>query len=110
MPRRVYTYRPETGWEGLNQLATAGAILIALGGVVFLVNVYRSLRHGQPAGDNPWDADSLEWGTASPPPNCNLKVRMCILPHNSENPHCARISWATAQRYCKSRLYRRRAP
>lgn len=72
MPRRVYTYRPETGWQGLSELATLGALIIALGGLVFIANVLWSRRHGVPAGPNPWGADSLEWGTTSPPPNYNF--------------------------------------
>jgi heme/copper-type cytochrome/quinol oxidase subunit 1 len=43
-----------------------------LGGVLLLVNIFRSLRHGIPAADNPWNADSLEWATSSPPPVYNF--------------------------------------
>jgi cytochrome c oxidase subunit 1 len=39
---------------------------------LFLWNVLYSLRHGDPAGDNPWDADTLEWATSSPPPAYNF--------------------------------------
>jgi len=67
MPRRVYTYLDETGWRPLNQLSSLGAVVLALGVLVFVVNVVRSLRRGTPAGDNPWDADTLEWAAASPP-------------------------------------------
>jgi cytochrome c oxidase subunit 1 len=72
MPRRVYTYRPETGWQGLNQLATLGALILAAGGIVFIANVLWSRKRGPLAGPDPWGADSLEWGTASPPPNYNF--------------------------------------
>jgi cytochrome c oxidase subunit 1 len=72
MPRRVYTYRAETGWEGLNLLASAGALVIALGGLVFLANVVWSLRRGACASADPWGADSLEWAVPSPPPNYNF--------------------------------------
>jgi cytochrome c oxidase subunit I+III len=68
MTRRVYTYLPETGWGPLNFLATLGAFTIAASVLVFLVNVARSLRRGLAAGDNPWEAESLEWATSSPPP------------------------------------------
>jgi cytochrome c oxidase subunit 1 len=67
MPRRVYTYLPETGWGGLNLLASIGAVTIAVSVVVFLVNVARSLRVGEAAGANPWGADTLEWAATSPP-------------------------------------------
>ena len=67
MPRRVYTYLPETGWGGLNLLASIGAVTIAASVLVFLVNVARSLRVGEAAGANPWGADTLEWAASSPP-------------------------------------------
>jgi cytochrome c oxidase subunit I+III len=67
MPRRVYTYLPETGWGNLNLLATLGAVTIAASVLIFLVNVASSLRAGAPAGDDPWGGDTLEWATTSPP-------------------------------------------
>ena len=69
MPRRVYTYLPEMGWGSLNLLSTAGAVIIVASMVVFLGNVFVSLRRGVPAGENPWDASTLEWATLSPPPS-----------------------------------------
>ena len=72
MPRRVYTYPPEMGWGLMNLLAGIGAILMVLGSLLFIVNVFRSRRHGEVAGDNPWNASTLEWATTSPPPNCNF--------------------------------------
>jgi len=72
MPRRVYTYGAEMGWGGLNALASIGALTIAVSMLLFVVNVWRSLRHGEPAGDNPWGAGTLEWSIASPPPACNF--------------------------------------
>jgi cytochrome c oxidase subunit I+III len=67
MPRRVYTYMADTGWGSLNLLATIGACVIAVAVLVFLVNVFHSLRQGQVAGPNPWGADTLEWSATSPP-------------------------------------------
>jgi cytochrome c oxidase subunit 1 len=72
MPRRVYTYAPNMGWNELNALASVGALAIAISMVLFLVNVIRSYRAGMPAGDNPWGASTLEWATASPPPVYNF--------------------------------------
>ncbi len=72
MPRRVYTYLPETGWGPLNLLSTIGAIGLAVSLVVFLVNVILSWRSGEPAGDDPWGGDSLEWATSSPPAPYNF--------------------------------------
>jgi cytochrome c oxidase subunit 1 len=72
MTRRIYTYLPETGWGPLNLAATIGAVIIAASVLAFVVNVARSLRRGPAAGDNPWEAESLEWATASPPPPYNF--------------------------------------
>jgi cytochrome c oxidase subunit I+III len=72
MPRRVYTYLPETGWGPLNFVATIGAVVMALSVALFLVNVAVSRRRGELAGENPWDAPTLEWATASPPPSCSF--------------------------------------
>ncbi|HEX2254658.1 MAG TPA: cytochrome c oxidase subunit I [Thermoanaerobaculia bacterium] len=68
MPRRVYTYLPGRGWENLNLLATVGAMVIGLSVLLFAANVMRSLRRGEPAGHDPWAADTLEWALPSPPP------------------------------------------
>jgi cytochrome c oxidase subunit 1 len=72
MPRRVYTYQPEMGWGNLNLLATAGAVILLIGFVLFLWNAVSSARSGLLAGDNPWDAGTLEWATSSPPPPQNF--------------------------------------
>ncbi len=72
MPRRVYTYTPETGWGPLNFLQTIGAVILALSLAVYLVNVILSLRRGLVAPRNPWDAATLEWATTSPPPPYNF--------------------------------------
>ncbi|HEX2033512.1 MAG TPA: cytochrome c oxidase subunit I [Chloroflexota bacterium] len=74
MPRRVYTYPDLPGWGILNAVATAGAFLLGASVLVLLWNVWRSLRHGRPAGDNPWEAWTLEWATTSPPPPHNFAV------------------------------------
>ncbi len=74
MPRRIYTYGPEMGWTNLNLVTTIGSFLFALGVLLFLVNVAISLRGGAVAGDNPWDAPTLEWATPSPPPPYNFAV------------------------------------
>jgi len=72
MTRRIYTYPSEMQWGGANALATAGALVILLGGILFLVNVFTSRRNGEMAGPNPWDSGTLEWATASPPQNFNF--------------------------------------
>ena len=72
MPRRVYTYLPELGWDALNLVSTVGAFVIAAGVALTLANIARSLRHGEPSGPNPWGASTLEWSTTSPPPQYNF--------------------------------------
>jgi cytochrome c oxidase subunit 1 len=72
MPRRVYTYLPESGWGTLNLVASIGAFILGLGVLVFIFNVLWARRHGVMAGNNPWEADTLEWSVASPPPNYNF--------------------------------------
>nr|WP_153492391.1 cytochrome c oxidase subunit I [Sinorhizobium medicae] len=72
MPRRVYTYPAEMGWDTLNLVSTLGATLFVVSFLVFLYNVAASARGGHVAGDNPWDASTLEWATASPPPPHNF--------------------------------------
>jgi cytochrome c oxidase subunit 1 len=72
MPRRVYTYPAEMGWATLNMVASLGTVLLAIGGLVFLYNVTKSYVAGAVATDNPWNADSLEWATSSPPPVYNF--------------------------------------
>ena len=74
MPRRIYTYADGLGWGPVNLVITLGAYLFALGVLLFLVNVWRSLKGGERAGANPWDAPSLEWATSSPPPPYNFAV------------------------------------
>ena len=74
MPRRIYTYPAGMGWDTTNLVVSAGSALFAAGVLLFLINVAVSLRRGAPAGDNPWDAPTLEWATASPPPPYNFAV------------------------------------
>jgi cytochrome c oxidase subunit I+III len=68
MPRRVYTYPESLNVAGENLIATIGAFVLAAGFALFSWEAWRAGRHGLPAGDNPWQADTLEWSMASPPP------------------------------------------
>ena len=72
MPRRIWTYPSDVGWTGLNQLVTIGGGIFGLGTGISLVNWVWARFRGEPAGDDPWDADSLEWSTSSPPPHWNF--------------------------------------
>ena len=78
MPRRIYTYQPGRGLETLNQIASLGAAFQILGVLFFLINVIRSLRSGAVAGDDPWDAWTLEWSTSSPPPEYNFATEPAV--------------------------------
>jgi len=68
MPRRVYTYLPETGWGDLNMLASIGAFVMGIAAIVFVANVVYSWKLGKVASINPWGADTLEWSLPSPIP------------------------------------------
>jgi cytochrome c oxidase subunit 1 len=73
MPRRYYTYPDGMGWNFWNLISTVGGFVIALSFVVFIVNVIRSRKKGEEAGDDPWDGRTLEWSTSSPPPEYNFE-------------------------------------
>jgi cytochrome c oxidase subunit 1 len=72
MPRRIADYASNAGWNDLNLLATFGGFLIAASILPFIWNVFVSLRNGTVAGDDPWEANTLEWATSSPPPPYNF--------------------------------------
>jgi cytochrome c oxidase subunit 1 len=72
MPRRIADYSSTAGWNDLNLAATVGGFLIAASMVPLLWNVFVSLRSGEIAGDDPWEGNTLEWATTSPPPPYNF--------------------------------------
>ncbi len=74
MPRRVYTYQAGLGWGALNMLETIGAFVLATGMAVFILDFVLSRVRGEPAGNDPWHADTLEWAVSSPPPAYNFAV------------------------------------
>ncbi|HEX4808507.1 MAG TPA: cytochrome c oxidase subunit I [Bryobacteraceae bacterium] len=73
MPRRIYTYSAGRGWELWNMISTIGVFLQIAGILCYVLNVWVSARAGRPAGDDPWDAWTLEWATSSPPPEYNFE-------------------------------------
>jgi cytochrome c oxidase subunit 1 len=73
MPRRVATYQPGLGWTTPNLVATIGAAVLAVGVVLFVVDIAVSLARRVPAGGDPWGGYSLEWATSSPPPEHNFE-------------------------------------
>jgi cytochrome c oxidase subunit 1 len=74
MPRRVYEYPAGVGWSAYNMISTIGSFVLALGVLLTVVNVARSLKRGAVAGPDPWKANTLEWFTSSPPPVNNFDV------------------------------------
>ena len=72
MPRRVFTYPQLPYLGGLNLVSTIGAFILAFSVLLFIVNIVDSALRGEPAGNNPWDAWTLEWATTSPPPPHNF--------------------------------------
>ena len=98
MPRRYYTYPGNVGWNELNLMATFGAFTIAVSIMVFLWNFITTLRSGEKAGDDPWDAFTLEWDTTSPPKPYNFPVIPTVRSRrpffDKKNPEIA--DWKTA--------------
>ena len=83
MPRRIETYNAGMGWNFLNELSSIGAYITGLGVLVNIWNMFTSYRHGEIAGDNPWDGQTLEWACSSPPPDHNFEA---LPPIRSERP------------------------
>jgi len=93
MPRRTHTYLEGFGWETYNLVCTIGAYILAAGIGLLVIDIIRLLKSGEPAGDDPWDARTLEWATTSPPQVHNfdntpiVRARDCVWEdkHGPEN-------------------------
>lgn len=73
MPRRIYSYQHAQGWDELNLLCTIGAFTMAVAVITLFYDMFiYSLRNGPKAGNDPWDARTLEWTIPSPPPAHNF--------------------------------------
>ena len=72
MPRSIYTYEADRGWGTLNMIVSAGGMIQAIAVLIFAWNLIGSYLHGKEAGNDPWDAWTLEWSTPSPPPVYNF--------------------------------------
>jgi len=83
MPRRIFTYPDIPGWGWMNMLSTIGVFFMGAGSLVLLWNIAYSFFRGRVAGDNPWDAWTLEWATTSPPPHENF---VALPPIHSRRP------------------------
>jgi cytochrome c oxidase subunit I len=83
MPRRIADYSPTAGWTMWNLVSTAGAFVIAISVLPFLWNVVATFINGEKVGDDPWEGNTLEWATTSPPPPHNFDR---LPPIRSERP------------------------
>ncbi len=72
MPRRNFTFPSGMGWDFWNLFATVSVFLMIAGVALFAYNVWKSRRDGELAGEDPWDARTLEWAIPSPPPHYNF--------------------------------------
>jgi cytochrome c oxidase subunit I+III len=72
-PRRVYTYPSGLGWDVWNMLETVGVFIFSVGALITLINWWHSAKHGEPAGNDPFGGETLEWATSSPPPHYNFQ-------------------------------------
>ena len=72
MPRRIYTYEPARGWDIWNLIVTAGVVFQGAAILVFVGGLAWAFFRRKPAGNDPWDAWTLEWATSSPPAPYNF--------------------------------------
>lgn len=78
MPRRIFTYDAGRGWDTLNFITTLGALCQAVAILLLVINIVRSAKTGKLAGNDPWDAWTLEWATSSPPPEYNFATTPAV--------------------------------
>jgi cytochrome c oxidase subunit I len=78
MPRWIYTYPADRGWEHLNLIVSIGGLIQGVAVLIFAYNLFYSLFKGKVAGNDPWDAWSLEWATPSPPPVYNFATEPVV--------------------------------
>ncbi len=74
MPRRVYTYQQESGWGNEQLWSTIGSLIVFVAQLIFFWNFIRSMKHGQEAGNDPWNGHTFEWLTTSPPHPHNFET------------------------------------
>ena len=72
MPRRIYRYDAGQGWDLFNLMSSIGSYILAIGTAFLVWNIYRSLKRGEIAGNDPWGGPTLEWSIPSPPPEYNF--------------------------------------
>ena len=73
MPRRVWTYMDGQGWNLANKISTIGAVLMAIGVIILVINAIMATVKNKRIGNDPWgDGRTLEWAIPSPPPFYNF--------------------------------------
>jgi cytochrome c oxidase subunit I+III len=72
MPRRVFEYPQEAGWEVLNFISSIGGFVMTIGFALVALDLILLMRHGRPFRRDPWEAGTLEWATPTPPPSYNF--------------------------------------
>jgi cytochrome c oxidase subunit I len=88
MRRRTADYAPGLGFQPMHIATAVGGFLVFSGLVIMAYNIVVSLRRGQLAGNNPWDARTLEWMISSPPPENNFDY----VPQVMDRPHLHGVS------------------
>ena len=83
MPRRYADYPADAGWTQLNLISSIGSAIIASSVLIFVIAVVEALRRPRDQPDDPWEGNSLEWWTSSPPPHHNFRS---LPPIRSERP------------------------
>ncbi|KQL54757.1 quinol oxidase subunit 1 [Heyndrickxia shackletonii] len=74
MPRRVWKFLPNQGWDTANLISSIGAAFMAFGVIVMLINIVITTVQNKRIGNDPWgDGRTLEWAIPSPPPFYNFK-------------------------------------
>ena len=73
MRRRIADYDPALGLQGYQMVMTISGFLIAFSILIFLINFFRSIKHGEPATGNLWNSRSPEWNVPSPMPVHNYE-------------------------------------
>ena len=72
MPRRYYQYDAGQGFEIFNLMSTVGTLILMIGTLFGLINIWKSWKGGAMASSNPWGAATIEWAIPSPPPDYNF--------------------------------------
>src|ERR1700682_1626164 len=65
----------------LHQFMTYAAIITIAAQFIFVINLFWSMKKGAQASDNPWEATTLEWTTATPPPHDNFGGKTPVVYH-----------------------------